>query len=696
MPMNRETFGPQEWSFGWEYLMDARADGSACETAAPQFDGRARVVIEGVRPEIDGGQFPIKRVIGEYVAVEADVFADGHEWISCEILYRAEGEPRWRSKPMRSIGNDRWRADFQVTELGLYRYSLQGWIDPFKTWRDDLAKRHNARQDLAIHLLAGAALLEDAAARTSGSDSTKFAEWARLLRQQGGLESKIALALSEEVAALMDRYPARRFAKQYDKQLKVVVERDKALFSAWYEVFPRSCAAEPGRHGAFKDCEAWLPYIASMGFDVLYLPPIHPIGRTFRKGKNNSPAARPEDVGSPWAIGGEEGGHTSIHPQLGTLEDFRRLVSAAQAHGLEMALDIAFQCSPDHPYTRQHPEWFRKRPDGAIQYAENPPKKYQDIYPFDFETSQWRELWAELRNVLLFWVKEGIRIFRVDNPHTKAFPFWEWVIGALKREYPDLLFLAEAFTRPRLMYRLAKLGFSQSYTYFTWRNTKQELTDYFTELTAGEIAEYFRPNLWPNTPDILPEFLQVGGRPAFMIRLILAATLGSNYGIYGGAFELCENAAAAPGSEEYLNSEKYELKHRDLNSPVSLRNLIARVNQIRRDNPALRRNRGLRFHQTDNPLVICYSKSTEDLSNVVLTVVNLDAFHPQASWLDLDLEPLGLDPIRPFQALDLLAEGRYLWQGRRNYVELAPQSMPACIFKLQKRVRTEKDFDYYR
>jgi len=665
------------------------------ETLHHEVDGRSRVVIEGVQPEIDGGQFPIKRVVGENVVVEADVFADGHQSISCEVLYRADTDREWRAKSMRPLQNDRWRADFQVTKLGKYLYSIQGWIDPFKTWRDDLVKRHEAQQDLTVDLLIGADLLEDAARRTSGQDSAQFADWARLLRHEGDRESKVAMALGEELAALMDRYPARRFAKQYAKELTVVVEREKALFSTWYEVFPRSCASESGRHGTFKDCEAWLGYIASMGFDVLYLPPIHPIGRTFRKGKNNSVVAQPEDVGSPWAIGAEEGGHASTHPGLGSLDDFRRLISEAKKHGLEVALDIAFQCSPDHPYARDHAEWFRKRPDGTIQYAENPPKKYQDIYPFDFETPQWRELWEELRNVLLFWAKEGVRIFRVDNPHTKAFAFWEWVIAALKEEYPDLLFLSEAFTRPRLMHRLAKLGFSQSYTYFTWRNTKQELMDYFSELTQSRISDYLRPNLWPNTPDILPEFLQVGGRPAFVIRLILAATLASNYGIYGPAFELCENAAAAPGSEEYLNSEKYELKHRDLNSPLSLKSLISRVNQIRRANPALQSNHSLRFHPTDNPLVICYSKSTGDLSNVIVVAVNLDPFHSQGSWIQLNLESLGLDPSHAFQAHDLLSESRYLWQGSRNYVELAPERAPAHILHLRKRIRSEKDFDYY-
>jgi starch synthase (maltosyl-transferring) len=665
------------------------------EALLQQFDGCSRVVIEGVHPEIDGGQFPIKRVVGEHVVVEADVFADGHDSLSCQVVYRAGTDREWRAEAMRLLGNGRWRADFQVTKLGHYRYTIEGWIDPFKTWRSDLAKRYNAQQDLSIDLLVGADLLEDAAGRAASQDSLKLADWARLLRNDGNKDSKVEVALSDETAALMDRYPARRFTKRYAKELTVLVEREKALFSTWYEVFPRSCAVEVGRHGTFKDCEAWLPYIASMGFDVLYLPPIHPIGCTFRKGKNNSVVAQPDDVGSPWAIGSGEGGHTSIHPGLGTLDDLRLLIRKAKEHGLEVALDIAFQCSPDHPYTRDHPEWFRKRPDGTIQYAENPPKKYQDIYPFDFETPQWRELWAELRNVLLFWINEGVRIFRADNPHTKAFPFWEWVIGALKENYPDVLFLAEAFTRPQVVHRLAKLGFSQSYTYFTWRNTKQELTDYFSELTRSGTSDYFRPNLWPNTPDILPEFLQVGGRPAFMIRLILAATLGSNYGIYGPAFELCENTAAAPGSEEYRNSEKYELKHRDLNSPASLKNLIARVNQIRRDNPALQSNRNLRFHQTENPLVICYSKSTDDLSNIIVAVVNLDAFHSQASWINLDLESLGLDPNYAFQAHDLLAEGRYLWQGKRNYVELVPESIPAHILRLRKRIRSERDFDYY-
>src|SRR4029077_13314599 len=499
----------------------------------------------------------------------------------------------------------------------------------------------------------------------------------------------------KELLDLMQRYPERSFASRYGKQLTVFVDREKARFSTWYEVFPRSCSPEAGRHGTFLDLETWLPYIASMGFDVLYLPPIHPVGRAFRRGKNNSAEAQSEDVGSPWAIGSAEGGHKSIHPQLGTLEDFRRLITKAGEHGLEIAVDLAFQCSPDHPYVKEHPQWFRVRPDGSIQYAENPPKKYQDIYPLDFENAGWQALWEELKSIFLFWIDQGVRVFRVDNPHTKSFSFWERAIGEIKEIHPDVLFLAEAFTRPHVMHRLAKLGFSQSYTYFAWRNTKQELTEYFTELTQTDVQDYMRPNLWPNTPDILPEYLQVGGRAAFMVRLILAATLGASYGIYGPAFELCENVAMQPGSEEYLNSEKYELKNRNLNSQASLKDLISRINRIRKENSALQSNRSLHIHQTDNPSLICYSKATDDFANVIVVVVNLDSSHTEAGRVHLDLAAIGLDDSHAFQVHDLLGDGKYLWQGSKNYVELIPESLPAHILHLRRWVRTERDFDYY-
>jgi starch synthase (maltosyl-transferring) len=656
-----------------------------------RVDGRQRVVIERVSPEIDCGRFAVKRVVGEKVVVEAAVFADGHG----QILFWREGAEKLRSAPMEALGNDRWRGSFLVDEVGSYRYTIEGWIDHFQTWRSELMKRLAAGQDIKIELLIGAGLIEAAAERAIGEDAAILADYAQRLRKQHDQDSAAAIALEERLLKSMQRYPDRQFASRYEKSLALTVDREKARFSSWYEVFPRSCSSEAGRHGTFRDCEAWLPYIAAMGFDVVYLPPIHPIGHAFRKGKNNSTTVEPGDVGSPWAIGSAEGGHTAVHPELGTLEDFRQFASAASKHGLEVALDIAFQCTPDHPYVSQHPEWFRKRPDGTIQYAENPPKKYQDIYPLDFENPDWRNLWEELKGVFEFWIDQGVRIFRVDNPHTKPFAFWEWVIHEIKLQFPDVLFLSEAFTRPHMMYRLAKLGFSQSYAYFTWRNSKQELADYFRELSETEIREFFRPNLWPNTPDILPELLQVGGRPAFMIRLILAATLGASYGIYGPAFELCENAPLGPGSEEYLNSEKYEIKHRDLDAAWNLKDLITRINRIRKQNPALQSNSQLHFHETDNPSVICYSKTTDDFSNVILTVVNLDAFHRQAGWVRLDLDALRLDADRAFQAHDLLGEGRYLWQGSRNYFELTPESLPAHILHVRRWVRTERDFDYY-
>jgi starch synthase (maltosyl-transferring) len=659
-----------------------------------QVDGRRRVIIECVWPQIDSGQFPIKRVVGETVVVEADVFADGHDQVACQLLYGPENA-KPQSVPMKSIGNDRWRGEFPVLKVGRYEYTLEGWINRFATWRSDLIKRIAAGQDVDVDLLIGAQIIQDVSARASGEDADFLRRSIHRLRDKTAKESRTNAALDEELLNAVQRHPEPDLITEYEKRLAVVVDREKARFSTWYEIFPRSCSPELGRYGTLLDCAARLPYIASMGFDIVYLPPIHPIGHTFRKGKNNSVSAQPDDVGSPWAIGSEEGGHTSIDPKLGTLEDFKKFMSSAKGHGLEVALDIAFQCTPDHPYVKQHPEWFRTRPDGTIQYAENPPKKYQDIFPLDFESSEWQALWTELKEVVLFWIKQGVRIFRVDNPHTKPFAFWEWFIGDVKQQYPDVLFLAEAFTRPHVMYRLAKIGFSQSYTYFAWRNTKQELTDYFTELTRTKVREFFRPNLWPNTPDILPEFLQVGGRPAFMIRYILAATLGASCGIYGPAFELCENTPYEQGSEEYLNSEKYELKHRDLDAPWSLKDFIARINRIRKQNPALQSDRNLRFHNIDNPWLICYSKATDDLSNIVIVVVNLDSFHAQTGWVDLDLNSLGLDPAHAFQVHDLLGEGRYLWQGARNYVELIPESLPAHILHVRRWVRTETDFDYY-
>ncbi len=656
-------------------------------------EGRSRVIIENVSPRINEGVFPIKRVIGDTVIVEADAFTDGHDAISCALLYKKEGDHEWTEAPMEPLVNDRWRGSFTVLELGIYYYSVSAWVDHFKTWTQALVKRVEAQQDIEIDLLIGAELIAVAGKHAPPKEASWHEIYAESVRAGG--PDGIARATSSELAGLMYRNAERLFSSTCEQEFAVQVDRQRARFGAWYELFPRSTSPVPGRHGTFKDLEAHLPYVADMNFDVLYLPPIHPIGRSFRKGRNNSTTVGPDDPGSPWAIGSTEGGHKTVHPELGTLADFQRLVDSAARYGLELALDIAFQCAPDHPYVTEHPEWFRKRPDGTIQYAENPPKKYQDIYPFDFETEQWRELWEELKSVVRFWIDQGVRIFRVDNPHTKPFAFWQWMIGEIKREYPETIFLAEAFTRPKVMYRLAKSGFTQSYNYFPWRNTKWELTQFMTEVTQTEVKDFFRPNLWPNTPDILPEYLQYGGRPAHMARFILAATLGPSYGIYGPAFELCENRPLAPGREEYLDSEKYEIKTWDIDNPDSLRHLIGQVNLIRRDNPAFWANHNLRFHDVDNEQIIAYSKRSQDGTNEVLIVVNLDPHYKQSGFITLPLEELGLDPQQPYQAHDLLTDARYLWHGARNYVELDPQTVPAHIFVIRRKVRTEHDFDYY-
>ena len=692
-----------------------------------RVDGRRRVAIEAVSPEVDAGRFPAKRSLGERVAIEADVFADGHEAVACVARFRHESESAWTEAPMAPLVNDRWRAEITVSQLGRYVYTVEGWVDRFHTWRLQLAKRIAAGQDVGPELKVGAQIVEAAAKRANAGDADLLKKHAAALvasavpvnaplpnrlveggdppsgggpgeassrRTPPALRGEGASALTPELAALMQRYPDRSEAVTYPRELQILVDPQRARFSAWYELFPRS-AGEPGRHGTLADVEKRLPYIAGMGFDVLYLPPIHPIGRTNRKGANNSVKALASEPGSPWAIGSAEGGHKSIATELGTLDDFRHLLGAARGNGLDIALDIAFQCSPDHPYVREHPEWFRHRPDGSIQYAENPPKKYEDIVPFDFECEAWRELWAELHSIFTYWIDKGIRIFRVDNPHTKPFPFWEWLIGEVKRDTPDVIFLAEAFTRPKVMYRLAKCGFTQSYTYFAWRHTAWELTQYFTELTQPAVSDFFRPNLWPNTPDILTEYLQTGGRPAFAARLVLAATLGANYGIYGPAFELGEGRAKEPGSEEYLDSEKYQLRSWNIDSPDSLREMITLVNEIRHENLALQSDRGLRFHTTENESLIAYTKSTTDLADVVLTVVNLDPHHTQAGMVTLPLKDLGLETDKSYQAHELLSGARYMWNGPRNYVEINPHAAPAQIFRFRRRVRSEHDFEYF-
>ena len=665
--------------------------------------GQLRAVISGVSPEIEAGRHPVKRTVGEKVVVTANIFLDGHDAVAAELLYRRADANAggFEATPLVPLGNDRWRAAFTVRELGGYRYTIRAWADRFGSWRRDLVKRVEAGQDVAVDLAIGADLVAEGAKRARGPSATRLREIAAHLTGEEPLAVRAAAALGDELADLMNAWPDRSRATRYERELEVWVDRERARFSAWYEVFPRSTSPEPGRHGTFADLEARLDYIAELGFDVVYLPPIHPIGTTHRKGKNNDPAAKPGDVGSPWAIGGAGGGHKAIHPELGTFEDFDRLVARAKGLGMEVALDIAFQCSPDHPYAKEHPEWFRKRPDGTIQYAENPPKKYEDIYPFDFETkgdskTEGHEaLWAELLSVVRFWSDRGVRVFRVDNPHTKPFRFWEWLIAEIRSAFPETLFLAEAFTRPRVMEHLAKIGFSQSYTYFTWRDSAEEMREYLTELTRSDLREYFRPNFWPNTPDILPEHLQDGGRAAFLFRLVLAATLSANYGIYGPAFELLERVPRERGSEEYLDSEKYELRHWDLDDPASIRGTIARLNRIRRENPALQSNRGLVFHGSTNDRILAYSKVAENGAGGILIVVSFDPDHVQSAWITLDLGALGLSRDTPFTVHDLLDDSRYQWGGLRNYVALDPAKMPAHVFRIEGHARRERDYEYY-
>ena len=663
-------------------MATARAEGRRAAKPGGAADA-VRVVVEGLWPEIDAGRFPVKRIVGEDVWVEADVFADGHDLVAAALRHRPSAETDWREVRMQDIGNDRFRGCFTVEELGEFLYTVVGWIDLFASWRRDLRKKVDAGRDVAVDLLVGAELIVAASRRAQGSDRDALRAAAKELK--GEPAAARDAAFDEVLRDLMSRYPDRRHEGAFPRELRVIVDTPLARFGAWYELFPRSTATVPGSHGTFDDVIARLPYVEKLGFDVLYLPPIHPIAHERRKGKNNAPISKADDPGSPWAIGAAEGGHTAVHPDLGTLDDLHRLVVTARERGIEVALDIAFQVTPEHPWVREHPEWFRHRPDGTIQHAENPPKVYEDIYPIDFETNDRASLWEALRDVFFFWVARGVRIFRVDNPHTKAFPFWEWVIAAVRAETPDVVFLSEAFTRPKVMYRLSKLGFTQSYTYFAWKTEKQDLTDYLIELTRTGAVEFFRPNFWPNTPDILHAYLQTGRRSAFASRLVLAATLASSYGIYGPAFELMEHTPREPGSEEYLNSEKYEIRTWDLDRKDSLAPLITRINEIRRENPALHDIRRLRFHGIDNQQLIAYSKTTEDYSNVILVVVNLDPRNPQSGWTSLDLGELGVGPMESFEVEDLLTGASHTWQGSSNFVRLDAGGESAHVFRVRPR-----------
>jgi len=661
-----------------------------------------RVVVENLQPAVDEGRFPIKRTRGESIAVTADVFADGHDVLAGVLKYRGGSE--WTEVPLTPGDNDSWSASFTVAELGNCEYTVEAWIDRFGTWVKELVAKAGAGQDVASELLEGADIIQHAASVRLKPDTTygndrdtanqeadvvsglsrtdedlRLLEIADLLRSTQPQPVRVAAARDPELRRLMDARPDRS-ASTTATARRVVVDPERARFSAWYEMFPRSCTSNPRRSGTFHEAEARLPAIADLGFDVVYLPPVHPIGTTHRKGRNNTLTATPGDPGSPWAIGSEAGGHTAVDPGLGTLDDFDRFVATARHLGMAVALDIAFQASPDHPWVREHPEWFRHRPDGSIRYAENPPKKYQDIYPFDFESRESAALWAALRDVFLFWISHGVTIFRVDNPHTKSFAFWEWAIADIRQKHPDAIFLAEAFTRPRVMQYLAKTGFNQSYTYFTWRNSASELRDYLTELTRTSVKEFMRPNFFANTPDILHEYLQTGGRPAFEVRLVLAAMLSGSYGIYSG-FELCENVPLRQGSEEYLNSEKYEIKPRDWQQPGNLNELIARVNEIRQAHPALQQNDTLAFHETENPAFLWFSKTAG--TDRVFVLANTDPQWMQHGRIQMPIRELGIGPHQSYIVEDLLDGARYVWQGDWNYVKLDPTERVAHIFVIR-------------
>jgi starch synthase (maltosyl-transferring) len=659
---------------------------------AARIDASRRIVIENVYPELNCGRYAVKREVGDVLEVRADIFKEGHDAIAAAVRFRGEDEETWREVRMRFLDNDRWGGRLRLEKNQRYHYTVVAWTDLFGTWASELRKKYDAGQDVSSELLEGVALIEGATGRAKGADRELISLLLEEVRSAGVVEERVAAALSDELLQLMERYPDRSDLTRYDHLLPVQVDRVRARYASWYEIFPRSMSDDPARHGTFDDVIAKLPYVRDMGFDVLYFPPIHPIGRAHRKGKNNSLTAAEGEPGSPYAIGSAEGGHKDIHPELGTLEDFRRLVDAAAEHGLEIALDFAIQVSPDHPYVGRHPGWFYIRPDGTIKYAENPPKKYQDIYPLNFYGKGWEEQWEEWKSVVLFWVEQGVKTFRVDNPHTKPVQFWEWMIRDVQSKHPDVIFLSEAFTRPKMMRVLAKAGFTQSYTYFTWRNFKEELEDYFRELTQGEMREYFRGNLFANTPDINPEFLQKGGRPAFMIRAVLAATLSSVYGIYSG-FELCEGTPV-PGKEEYLDSEKYEIKAWDWNRPGNIRPLITRLNQLRRENPALQEYDNLRFHLCDNDRVLFYEKSTPDGSNMVFVAVSLDPFEGQSVTLFFPTDAIGVAHDETWEAEELLVEGRHLWRGSHQHVRLDPQA-PARMWRVRRWTRSEQDFDYF-
>lgn len=645
------------------------------------LSGRKRVIITNIAPSVENGRFTAKGLINDSLIFSADIFIDGHDEIAASVFVKHNDETQWNELPMKHINNDHWEAIFHPDKLGVYEFRIEAWVDHFTTWKKGLIKKNTAGQNLDTEILIGAEILESAAKSADKKLKSRLLNWASSFRNSESIDKAITLALGDEISAAMSDWRDEELVTKHPQVYKVEVEREKAGFSTWYELFPRSASAEPDKHGTFNDVKRLLPRVAKMGFDILYFPPIHPIGEKNRKGKNNALTTEPGDPGSPWAIGNRLGGHKAIHPELGTLEDFKSLVAEAKALDIEIAMDIAYQCAPDHPYVTEHPQWFKWRPDGTVQYAENPPKRYEDILPFNFETEDWQNLWQELKSVIDYWIAQGVNVFRIDNPHTKAFHFWEWMIGEVRKENPQVLFLAEAFTRPRIMERLGKGGFTQSYTYFTWRNTKKEIEEYVTELTQTELKHYFRPNFWPNTPDILPPELSSGGENAHIMRLILAATLSSNYGLYGPVYEFCINTPH-PKKEEYIDNEKYELKHWNWDEYTRIGEIVTRINRIRKENAALQTTNNILFAKTSSEKIICYVKSAP--GNTLIMVVNLDPFNTQTGFVHIPIEELGIDYGQQYVVKDLISGEKYKWHDDWNYVELNPYAMPAHVFRLEK------------
>jgi len=646
---------------------------------------RDSVVISQLSPLVECGAYPAKRIVGERFRIEADLFKDGHDVIVARLLWRKKGEDDWREREMHHLDNDRWGADVVADEPGEYHFRVLAWPDSFQSWLKDLRKRiDGGQEDFLTEIEEGRIILNDTALRAATAKSSREADdiesiTTRMMKTPPA--DVPGLFDDPEVAALIARWPDLTLASRSGKKLRVRVEEKRAGFSAWYEFFPRSAEGLEGKHSTLRDCLPRVRYAREMGFDTVYFPPIHPIGVTARKGKNNTLTPEPDDVGSPWAIGNENGGHRSIEPALGTIDDFVWLVNEARAIGIEIAMDFAINCSPDHPYVADHPEWFFHRPDGSIRYAENPPKKYQDIYPLNFHCDEWQELWQEMLEVVLFWIDRGVRTFRVDNPHTKPVAFWEWLIAEIDKRHDGILFLSEAFTKPKMMRALAKIGFTQSYTYFTWRLTRDELIEYVTELTRGEMRNYFRANFWPNTPDILAVPLQNAPPSAFKMRATLAATLSTSWGIYSG-YEFCENDPF-PGKEEYNNNEKYQLKARDWNAPGNIKEFIRRLNGIRRDNPAFHFYENVAFVPFDNDRIIAYYRWSDDRSNLVLVLVNLDPENEQAGTVTLPLDEFGIDHGAEFQVTDLMYGDAYTWRESTNFVILDPASKPVHVLKVR-------------